>query len=70
MNINKAIDKAYEKMSFKEILSAPVSALSGVSEKDAEALKSAFNIKIIGDLANNKFFQQARAISILSDAEE
>lgn len=69
MNINKAIDKAYEGKSFKEILTAPVSALSGISEKDAELLKDAFNIKTISDLANSKYFQWARAISILADTE-
>ena len=31
MNINKAVDKAYEKKTFKEIADAPVDALQGVS---------------------------------------
>ncbi len=36
MNINKALDKAWEGKPFKELAEAPVSALAGVTEKDAE----------------------------------
>ena len=70
MNINKAVDKAYEKKSFKEIVDAPVDALQGVSEKDAELLKQAFNIKTVRDLANLKYSKWARAIVTLADTEE
>lgn len=70
MNINKALDKAYETKSLKEILKAPVDALQGVSEKDAELLYSAFKIKTVEDLANNKFFKWARAIQLLAETEE
>ena len=45
MNINKSLDKAYEKKTLKEIADAPVDALEGVSEADAELLKKAFNVK-------------------------
>ena len=34
MNINKSLDKAYEKKTLKEIADAPVDALEGVSEAD------------------------------------
>jgi hypothetical protein len=33
MNINKLVDKKYEKMKFKEIAAAPVDAIQGISEK-------------------------------------
>jgi hypothetical protein len=70
MNINKALDKAYEKKTFKELVNAPVDALEGVSEGDAEKLKAAFNVKTIGDLANLKYVKWAQAIVNLAETEE
>lgn len=70
MNINHALDKAFEGKPLKELLSAPVSALQGVSEADGEALAQAFKIKTIEDLANNKFFHWAVAIKTLAATEE
>ena len=70
MNINKALDKAYETKSLKELVSAPVAAIEGVSDADAEALLKAFNIKTIGDLGTNKYFLWAQAIAALADREE
>ncbi|WP_411824589.1 hypothetical protein [Leptospira sp. 'Mane'] len=70
MNINKAVDKAYEKKTLKEIADAPVDALSGVSEGDAELLKKAFNVKTVKDLANLKYVKWAQAIVALADTEE
>ena len=51
-----------------EISKAPVSALQGVSEGDAEALRSAFNVKTVGDLGKNKFFRAAQALALLGEA--
>lgn len=70
MNINKSLDKAYEKKTLKEIADAPVDALEGVSEADAELLKKAFNVKTIRDLANLKYVKWAQAIVTLADTEE
>ncbi len=70
MNINKALDQAWESKSLKEILEAPVDALQGVSEGDAEKLRAAFNIKTIKDLATCKYFKWAQAILDLSETEE
>ncbi|MDK2125879.1 hypothetical protein [Parachitinimonas caeni] len=70
MNINKALDKEYETKPLKELVNAPVAALEGVSEKDAQLLKEAFNIKTIGDLGTNKFFLRAQAIVALASTEE
>jgi hypothetical protein len=69
MNIDKALDKAFEKKSLKEIADAPVDALEGVSEGDAELLKKAFNVKTIRDLANLKYVKWAQAIVTLSETE-
>ena len=70
MNINKAVDKAFEGKSLKELVDAPVSALSGVSDADAEKLKAAFNVKTIGDLAKLKYVKWAQAIVALAETEE
>ncbi len=70
MNINFALDKAYETKPLKELVDAPVAALQGVSEGDAELLKKAFNVKTIGDLANLKYVRWAQAIVALAETEE
>ena len=53
MNINKAVDKAYESKTLKEIADAPVDALQGVTAGDAELLLKAFNVKTVRDLGAN-----------------
>ncbi len=70
MNINKAVDKAFEGKSLRELANAPVSALQGVSENDAKLLLEAFNVKTIGDLANLKYVKWAQAIVALADTEQ
>lgn len=70
MNLNKALVKAYEGKSLKELPDAPVDALQGVSENDAKLLKEAFNVKTIRDLANLKYAKWAQAIVTLADTEE
>lgn len=70
MNIDFALDKAYEGKSFKELVDAPVAALAGVSDKDAELLKAAFGVKTIGDLAKLKYVKWAQAITNLAETEK
>ena len=60
------LDKAYEGKPVKELAAAPVAALQGVSDGDAEHLKAAFNIVTIKDLGTNKFFLWAQAIATLA----
>lgn len=69
MNLNKALDKAYEGKSLKELADAPVAALAGVSEADAELLLKAFNVKTIRDLAQLKYVRWAQGIVSLADGE-
>ena len=66
VNLDDLLDKAYESSSLTDLANAPVAALAGVSEADGEALKKAFNIKTIGDLAGNKYVRAAQAIVELS----
>ncbi len=70
MNLNKALDKAYEGKSLKELADAPVDALAGVSENDAKLLLEAFKVKTVRDLANLKYVKWAQAIVTLADAEQ
>ena len=65
-DLSKYLDKAYEDSSLEEILKAPVTALAGVTDEDAEHLKTAFNIKTVADLGKNKFFTAAQAMLALT----
>ena len=67
-DLNKLLDKAYENTDLNGLCDAPVAAIAGVSDADAEALKQAFGIKTIGDLGRDKYFQAAQAIVRLADA--
>ena len=67
MNINRYVDKAYEGMSFDELGDAPIHALQGVTAKDAELLKQAFNVTTIREFANLKFVKWATAIAALAN---
>ena len=70
MNINKCLDKAYQDKSFAELAEAPIDALRGVHAKDAAALKQAFNITTIRQLANLNFVKWATAITTLADEDQ
>jgi hypothetical protein len=65
--ISDKLDKAYETKSVDELVGAPVAALQGVSDGDAEHLKAAFGIVTIGDLGTNKYFLWAQAIAKLGE---
>ena len=66
VGLDKALDKAYEGKSLDELLDAPVAALAGVSDGDAEHLAAAFGIKTVRDLGKNKYFSLAHALVSLS----
>ncbi|MCL2209979.1 MAG: hypothetical protein FWC19_01180 [Treponema sp.] len=70
MNINKFVDKKYEKLSLKQIAASPVDALQGISEGDAKLLKEAFKVKTVADLAKLKYVRWAKAICVLAEGEE
>ncbi|OLT19338.1 hypothetical protein BJF78_11265 [Pseudonocardia sp. CNS-139] len=68
VNLDSLLDKAWESESLDNILKAPVAALAGVSDGDAELLKKAFNITTVEDLGKNKYFKAALALVQLSEA--
>ncbi len=65
VNLDKALDKAYESSSLEEILAAPPSALAGLTEKHDELL-AGLGIKSIRDLGVNKYFALASVLVTLS----
>jgi hypothetical protein len=69
-DLSKVIDNEYDNVSLSELLKAPVHALKGVSQDDAELLKQAFNIKTVGDMGRNKFFRAATAIVDLAETKK
>jgi hypothetical protein len=67
LGLETKLDKAWEGKSAGEIADAPVHALAGVTEADAELLRQAFNIKTVRDLGTNKYFRWAQAVAALAD---
>ncbi len=62
VDLTKFLDKAHEQKPLADVLRLPPSALQGVSEKDAEALKAAFGIRTIEDMGRSKHFRIAQAL--------
>lgn len=69
MNIDTIVDSEFTGKCFRDLANAPLSAMRGLSAKDAKALQQAFNITTIGDLADLKFVKWANAIRILASEE-
>ena len=67
LGLEAKLMKAYEGKSAQEIADAPVTAIAGVSDGDAELLLKAFNIKTVRDLGTNKYFRWAQSITNLAD---
>lgn len=65
IELGKALDKGYENSTLDEVLSAPPSALAGLTEKHDELL-AGMGIKTIRDLGSNKYFATAGVLVALS----
>ena len=59
--------KEYQGKPYEELIDAPLTAFKGVSQKMADDLKDAFNIKTIGGLADSKYFRWAKEITDEAD---
>ena len=70
ININNAVDKAYETKTLTEILDSPMEALQGLSERQAKLLNQAFQVKTVKELANLKYILIARSIYFLALCED
>lgn len=69
-DLAKLLDKQYEDSNLNELVDAPLSAIAGVSDGDAELMQKAFNIRTVGDLGRNKYFLAAQALSVLADSSK
>ena len=69
ININKAVDKAYEGKSLKELVDMPIAGFEGISEETGKHLEK-LGLKTVRDLAEWKFVAWAQAIVTLAKTEE
>jgi hypothetical protein len=67
-NVNRAVDKAWERKSLREIAAAPPSALQGLTPADDETLR-ALGVKSVGDLGKWKYALWAEGIAALAQVE-
>lgn len=68
MNVDQAVDKDAEPMSFTEMIESPIRILQGLTA-EAEALFGKMGVKSVGELAEWKYAQWAEAIVELSKYE-
>ncbi|MGJ9419593.1 hypothetical protein ACHAC9_17820 [Massilia sp. CMS3.1] len=69
MNINTIVSEQYHGKSLRELVDAPLTALCGIGEKEAQAFQDAFNVSTIRQLAQLKFITHAVAIEMMASAE-
>ncbi|MFD3969777.1 hypothetical protein [Streptomyces cyaneofuscatus] len=69
IDLGNVLDKAWADKSVSEVLSAPVSALKGVSDRQGDLLNEAFGIKTVADLAKLKYVGWAQALAELDAAK-
>jgi hypothetical protein len=62
MDFKEKVDKEFEGKTAAEILTAPISALQGVSENDARKMKESFGIDNVKEMADLKYYKIALAI--------
>ena len=70
MNLDALLDEPFRDTPLTDLVDAPVAALSGVSDEEAEGLRLAFGISTIGDLAANDFVRAAVAIARLAEVAQ
>ncbi len=68
MNIDSIVNQQFHGKSFSELINAPLTALTGVSEQQAQAFAS-FGVHTIGDLAGMQIVNYAVAIKALCNCE-
>lgn len=66
MNIDTIVTEQYRGKSPQELVDAPLTALTGIGDKEAQALKDAFNVSTIGQLARNQVVANAFAIEMIA----
>ena len=69
MNINTIVTEEFHGKSLRELVDAPLTALCGIGEKEAQALQDAFKVSTIGQLARHQAIANAFAIEMMASAE-
>jgi len=69
MNIQIIVNDTYHDKCFRELVNEPVTALRDVTQQQADALRDAFGINTIAELADLKVVKWARAIRTMASAE-
>jgi DNA-directed RNA polymerase sigma subunit (sigma70/sigma32) len=69
VNLEKALDKAYENETLSNILDAPPSALAGLTPRHDEVLKEHFGISTLRELGSNKYLALARELAALESKQ-
>jgi hypothetical protein len=69
MNIQIIVNDTHHDKCFRELVDQPVTALRGMTQQQADALRDAFGINTIGELAELKAVKWARAIRTMATAE-
>jgi hypothetical protein len=69
MNIQIIVNDTHHDKCFRELVNEPVTALRDVTQQQADALRAAFGINTIADLADLKLVKWARAIRTMATAE-
>jgi hypothetical protein len=69
MNIQIIVNDSHHDKCFRELVNQPVTALRGITQQQADALRDAFGINTVGELAELKAVKWARAIRTMASAE-
>jgi predicted RecB family nuclease len=69
MNIQIIVNDTHHDKCFRELVDQPVTALRGITQQQADALRDAFGINTIGELAELRAVKFARAIRTMASAE-
>jgi predicted RecB family nuclease len=69
MNIQIIVNDTHHDKCFRELVDQPVTALRGITQQQSDALRDAFGINTIGELAELRAVKYARAIRTMASAE-
>lgn len=69
MNIDTIVKNSFHGKCFRELAQAPVTALQSISEAQAVALRDAFGVTSIAELACLRVVRYAQAIRLMAEVE-
>lgn len=70
MNIDTIVTQQFHGKSLRELVDAPLTALTGINANAAQALQQAFGVQTIGQLAQLSCVTHAVAIKLMASAEQ